>query len=91
MEQFGNILNQYIRELGIEKPIAKYKALQIWNKVVGEKISRVTEPKSLSNGKMLVKVKNDVWRNELIFYKSDIIQSLNRELGSNMVRDIILL
>ena len=91
MEQFGNILNQFIKELGIEKPLAKYKALQIWNHVVGEKISQVTEPKSLSNGKMLVKVKNDAWRNELIFYKSDIIKRLNRELGSNMVCDIILL
>ena len=91
MELFGNILNQFIKELGIEKPIANYKALHIWKKVVGERISQVTEPKGLRNGKMLIAVKNDVWRNELIFYKADIIRKLNSELGSNLVRDIILL
>ena len=91
MEEFGNILNQVIKELGIEKPIIKYKALSLWPEAVGERISEVTEPCRLNNGKMFIKVKNDAWRNELVFHKPEIIRKINDELGSRVVRDLILI
>lgn len=91
MEEFGHILNLFIKELGIEKPIMRYKALSLWKNVVGKRISEVTEPCRLNNGKMFIKVKNDAWRNELLFHKLEIIKKINNELGSRVVRDIILI
>ena len=91
MEKFGNILNHFLSELGIEKSIMKYQALNMWREVVGEKISEVTEPHRLTNGKMFVRVTNDSWRNELVFYKPEIIEKINDELGSKVVEDIILI
>ena len=91
MEQIGNILHQFFYELGIDKPILKFQALDMWSKVVGEKISEVTEPRRITDGKIFVKVKNDTWRNELVYYKKNIIEKLNNELGSRIVKDIILI
>lgn len=90
-EKIGNILNQFLHELGIDKPIKRYEALYIWPKVVGNRISEVTEPKYISNGKIFVEVKNSTWRNEIIFYKAQIIDKMNRELGCQFVVDIILI
>ncbi len=91
MEQIGNILSKFLYELGIEKPIMKYRALRMWPEIVGERISKVTEAKGLTDGKMFVKVQNDSWRNEITFYKQEIIQKINREVGSKIVKDIILI
>ena len=91
MELIGQILNKYLTDLGIQKPIINYKALHSWHEIVGEKISKVTEPERLSDGKIFVKVKNAAWRNELVFHKRDIIDKINRAVGSSVVKDIVLM
>ena len=91
MELIGNILNKCLADLGIQKPIKKYQALHSWHKIVGEKISKVTEPERVSDGKIFVKVKNDAWRTELVFYKKDIIHKINNAAGSSVVEDIIFI
>lgn len=91
MEKIGRILETYLKDLGIENPIKKYEALTLWSSVVGEKISSITKPERLSDGKMFVKVKNDTWRNELVYHKKSIIVKLNKQLGSEIVRDIVLI
>jgi predicted nucleic acid-binding Zn ribbon protein len=80
-----------LHELGIEKPVKRYAALVIWPKVVGERISSVTEPLSISNGTILVRVKSAVWRNELVYYKAEIIRKMNQELGTSVINDIVLI
>jgi len=91
MEQIGNILSKFLYELGINKPVMKYRALTMWPEIVGERISNVTEAKRLTDGKIFVKVQNDSWRNELTFYKQEIIQKINKEIGLKIVKDIILI
>ncbi len=89
MEPLGSILRRTLRELGIEKPLKRAEAIQIWSNAVGEHISQVTEPQFFSNGKIFVKVKSDVWRNELFFHKTDLVRRLNQILGEPTVKDIV--
>jgi predicted nucleic acid-binding Zn ribbon protein len=90
MEALGAVIWRTLRELGIEKPVKRAEALRVWPKVVGEKISQVTEPQFFSSGKIFIKVKNDAWRNELFFHKRELLRKLNEELGSAIVDDIVL-
>ena len=90
MESLGNIIWQTLRELGVDKPVKRADALRIWSKVVGEKISQMTEPQYFSSGKIFIRVKSDVWRNELFFHKEELLRRLNRELGETVVEDIVL-
>ncbi len=91
MEQVGNILYKCLREFGIHRPIMRYQALALWPKIVGKKISEVTEPQRFNNGKIFIKVKNDSWRNELVFHKQEIINKINKAIGSRIVEEIILI
>lgn len=90
MESLGSILWKTLHELGIDQPVKRAEALRVWPKVVGEKISQITEAKFFSNGKIFVRVKSDVWRNELFFHKKELLQRLNQELGESIVKDIVL-
>ena len=91
MKDIGKILQNVILDLGIEQPIKGYQALNRWSEIVGTRIADVTEPEKIKNGKIFVRVKTDSWRNELVFHKKDMIKKLNECLGSNVVKDIVLL
>lgn len=91
MEPIAAILEQYLSKLGIVAPIQRYKAFQYWNEVVGPQIGEQTEPKRLSGDVLFVRVRSDVWRNELYYHKQDILQKLNQKLGDQTIQDIVLI
>ncbi|MBN1894848.1 DUF721 domain-containing protein [bacterium] len=89
MEKLGGILQKILTDIGLEEPLRRAQALVIWSDVVGERISSVTEPLRLDKGRLYVKVESDVWRNELVYHKTDIIEQLNRKCGGPVVDDLI--
>ncbi len=91
MKTVGSIIQQYLRETGLEPTVKSYQTLHSWPSIVGEKIARVTEPVRLKNGKLYVRVASDSWRNELLFYREEVIDKLNKAAGSRIVREIVLL
>lgn len=91
MELLGSVLNKIFNDLGIDKSIKKYQIFSDWDEVVGQKIAAVTEPQRISDDKIIVKVKNDTWRNELVFYKSAILKKIQTKTGSHTINDIIFI
>ena len=91
MEHIGKIIKPIIEDMGIDKPIKRYQALSLWSKIVGEKINAVSEPIRIEDGKLFIRVKSDTWRNEIFFLKKKILHKLNKEIGKDIVQDIILI
>lgn len=91
MKTIGSILRNYFKDLGIEKPLKRYQAIDIWSEVVGMKLSEVTKPQRVTKGTMFVKVKNDTWRYEIEFHKQEIVHKLNQKLGDEVINDIIFI
>ncbi len=91
MKKLGNILQQYFNNTNIQTILKRCEAIQIWPDVVGEKIALVTEPLRVKDGIIFVKVKSDVWRNELVYYKSDLIKRINEKLNQETIKEIIFL
>jgi predicted nucleic acid-binding Zn ribbon protein len=91
MKHLRFVIKEFVKELGIEKSVKSYQALDLWRQVVGTRIAQVTDAQKIKNGKLFVKVSNDVWRNELIFYKPQMMKKLNDRLGHKIVKDIIFI
>jgi predicted nucleic acid-binding Zn ribbon protein len=91
MDTLGDVLNRTLSDFGIQKAVKKYRALHIWEDVVGERIAKVTKAQRISDGRLFVKVKNDSWRNELVYYKKEIVNKINKEIGYTAIKDIILI
>jgi predicted nucleic acid-binding Zn ribbon protein len=84
----GNVFAQLFRDLGIDKAIQQNMAVSKWSEIVGERISQISNAEKIENGVLFVKVSSPVWRNELTFMKSNLINSVNEALAKNVVKDI---
>ena len=71
-------------ELGLQPGVGDYR----WAEIVGERIAQISEADRIENGVLIVKVSSPVWRNELVFMKSSLINSVNEALAKTVVKDI---
>jgi predicted nucleic acid-binding Zn ribbon protein len=51
-------------------------------------VAEISSAEKIEKGVLYVKVDSPVWRNELVFMKSDIISRLNKALSKPVVKDI---
>lgn len=82
------ILLKFFKSAGIENRLEENLAFAFWDNVVGKEIALHTEPEKIVRGTIVVKVDNDVWRNELAFFKHEIIQKLNNKIGKKLIQEI---
>ncbi len=84
----GNVFTQLFRDLGIDNAIQQNMAVTRWAEIVGERIAEISEAERIESGVLFVKVSSPVWRNELVFMKSNLINSVNEALAKTVVKDI---
>jgi len=87
-QRLSEILEGFLRKYGHDKKILEYKAMYLWSDVVGEKFVPYAQPNSISDGKMSVVVSDSVRLTELNLQKLKLINRLNEELDSDVVKDI---
>lgn len=88
--QIDKIFDKLIKKYGIENQVRQHEAIFLWNKVVGANIASHTMAEKISYGKLIVKVDSPVWRNELIFQKSQILNKINSKIKGTNITDIVL-
>ena len=88
MEKLNTSIKTFLDNYGLEKGVKQNTAIAIWCEVVGDRVSKNTEPVSVEHGVITVSVSNPTWRQELLFKHQDIIQELNNRLGKNTIKEI---
>jgi predicted nucleic acid-binding Zn ribbon protein len=88
MEQLKKAIQKAIIESGFERAIQQEKAVSIWGDVVGDVVSKVTNAISVDKGVLVVKTKSATWRQELYMQKKDIIDKINKKIGSTAIKEI---
>lgn len=84
-------LKTLIKEYNLEKTIRQSSVFEKWDKVVGPRLREVSQPVKMEHGKLVVKVESAVWRNELQYLLPQIQHDLNEEIGSKVVKKIVLI
>ena len=88
MEKLNTSIQNYLESYGLKKGVKQNSAILYWEEVVGEKISKNTEPQSVEHGTLTVSVSNPAWRQELVFKKNEIIKQLNKKIGENTIKEV---
>jgi hypothetical protein len=86
----GEALNEFIKANKLEKGIDKVNAKEAWAKLMGNGVNNYTTAIELRNDVLFVSLSSSVLREELSLGKSKIITMLNKELGKDLVKKLVL-
>ena len=82
------VLKKVLVRRGMERRIKELWILPQWREIVGEKISRHTQPITVKKGNLFVRVDSSGWLTQLTYLKEKIISQINQREGSNLIKDI---
>ena len=87
-ESMHDLVNQFLREEGLETPLMEYRIMQEWPVVAGKVISRYTGDLYIKNQVLHVQIKSPALRQNLSMMQSELTRKLNDSVGGNVITSI---
>ena len=88
MESLKNAIKEAVEKAGIDTALKQENAVLLWGKTVGEVVGGVTEAIGVERGVLVVKTSSPTWRQELHLQKKEIIDKVNKKIGSKAIKEI---
>ena len=89
-QSLGDAIRQFLHSYHLEDKLNETRLIKAWGKIVGPMIERHTQGLYISNRILFVKVDSPALRQELSFFRSRIVKSLNDEIKGNIIDDLVL-
>ena len=88
MKHLKKAIEEAIDGAGIKSALSQEAAVVLWGSIVGEAVSSVTKAERVESGVLIVKVETAVWRQELHMQKEEIINKINKKIGTRAITEI---
>lgn len=83
-------LQEFVADNRLQKGLDKVHVRDVWNSQMGPAIEKYTTAIKLDRETLYVQLSSSVLREELSYGKDKIISMLNKELGRELVKKLIL-
>ena len=84
------IIDEAIDRAGLTDSLNEQRAAAAWAEIVGPGINRYTSRRYVDHGVLHVYLTSAPLKNELSFSLTDLAASINKAIGSETVREIVL-
>ena len=84
------LVEQVLRNMGLEQKFKEYEVSQIWPEVVGQMIASRTKHLNIVDGILFVTFNSAVVKNEISMVKEGLVRALNDRVGKCVIRDIVI-
>ena len=84
------LVEQVLRNMGLEHKFKEYEVSQIWPEVVGQMIASRTKSLNIVDGILFVTFNSAVVKNEISMVKEGLVRALNERVGKCVIRDIVI-
>jgi hypothetical protein len=88
-QQINEVFNDLLKAYKLEGRMAEAKVINGWPVIMGPSVANRTSEIKFYDGKLFVTLTSASLREELFMAKEKIISSLNKEAGSDVVKDVI--
>ena len=85
-KQIDELVDQVLRNMGLEQKFKEHEVCMIWPEVVGQMIASRTKSVRVMDGKLFVSFTSAVVRNEIMM----VIRALNEKVGKEVVKEMII-
>ncbi len=88
-ETIRDVIEQFLKQKKLDKPLFEKKIVDAWPEVLGKNIMNYTSNLSVKNRKLYVTITSSVLRHDLFISRENIVESLNKHVGSHVIDEII--
>jgi predicted nucleic acid-binding Zn ribbon protein len=85
----GEVINKLIDSYRLRDKLNEVGIHQAWATVMGHSVNKRTDSLKISSRKLFVRLTSAPLRQELTFKSSEICRALNKELGSDILEEVI--
>ena len=89
-KKIDELVEQVLRNMGLEQKFKEYEISQVWPDVVGQMIASRTKSVKVVNGILFVVFDSAVVKNEISMVKEGLVRALNERVGKKVIRDIVI-
>ena len=86
----GDALKEFVGKHKLQKGLDKVQVRDVWNDQMGPAIAKYTTAIKLDRDTLFVQLSSSVLREELSYGKQHIIDNLNKSLGKDLVKKLVL-
>jgi hypothetical protein len=90
IDRLSTTLIKILKAHGLEGRLSEYRIFGSWEKSVGRVIARHAQPQAVRGKKLTLIVDSPAWMQQLSLLKPEIIEKVNRSLGRDEIKDIVL-
>ena len=90
VQPLDDVLNQFLRQGGLEAPLLQKRLLDAWDSVAGKVVARYTQEKFIRNQTLFVKLQSPALRADLSMMQSELVKKLNAAVGSMVITGVRL-
>jgi predicted nucleic acid-binding Zn ribbon protein len=88
-ESLREIIGQVLKNNHLDKKLNDKHLLDAWPKILGENIKQYTTELQIKNRVLYVTLSSSVLRHDLFLSREEIKNSLNCEVGAEVIKEII--
>lgn len=88
VQPLDDVLNQFLRQGGLEAPLLQKRLLDAWDSVAGKVVARYTQEKFIRNQTLFVKLQSPALRADLSMMQSELVKKLNATVGSMVITGV---
>ena len=81
----------YIRESGLEQSVLDVQIEEVWPKVMGENVRKLTRSVEVRDGVLYVRVNSAALKTQLFENRFELIRKLNEAVGAPALKDCRIL
>ncbi|MBQ2608541.1 MAG: DUF721 domain-containing protein [Paludibacteraceae bacterium] len=89
--QLGEVLGDYLRESGLEKPVLETRVVSLWPEIMGPTVARLTRSVEVENGVLILHISSAALKAQLFENRFELVAKLNEAVGGNVLRDCRIL
>ncbi|MBK8442637.1 MAG: DUF721 domain-containing protein [Sphingobacteriales bacterium] len=90
-QSLGEVLRHFLKENELQDKLHEAKVIALWEELMGEAIVRHTAAVSLRQGKLLLRITSAPLRQELLYARERIAALFNEKLGTNLIREVVVM